>query len=148
MNFTYMNYKKTRANAICPERMTDGAAGYDLRACIDEPIIIQPNETKIIDTGIAIELQPGTFGAIYSRSGLAIKQGLYVQNGVGVIDEDYRNSIKVALHNNSNEPKEILPEMRIAQLVIQPYIVVNFQKKEELNTTKRNLDGLGSTGQK
>ena len=147
MNFSFINYKKTKPNAICPERATEGAAGYDLRACIDEPVIIKPNETCVIDTGIAVEFLPGTFGAVFSRSGLAIKQGLHVQNGVGVIDEDYRDSIKVALHNNSTEPRTILPNTRIAQLVVIPYLVLKWQRKTELSETKRGLGGLGSTGE-
>ena len=132
--------------AIIPKRGSDEAAGVDLHACISEPIYISPHETVKIDTGIAVELPNGTFGAIFARSGLATKEGLSPANKVGVIDSDYRNSIIVALHNHSNVSRVINPGERIAQLVVIPYVPIEFKEVNELSETNRGFGGFGSTG--
>ena len=132
--------------AIIPKKGSKEAAGMDLYACIDDTIYISPHETVKIDTGIAVELPKGTFGAVFARSGLATKEGLAPANKVGVIDSDYRNSIIVALHNHSNMSRTINPGERIAQLVVMPYVPIEFKEVEELSDTKRGFGGFGSTG--
>lgn len=138
--------KKLKENAIIPTRGSNQAAGYDLYACIDSTIYISPHETIKIDTGIAVELPDGTFGAVFARSGLATKEGLSPANKVGVIDSDYRNSIIVALHNHSNMSRTISPGERIAQLVVLPYLPIEFEEVEELSDTERGNGGFGHTG--
>ena len=137
--------KKLKENAIIPTRGSNQAAGYDLYACIDSTIYISPHETIKIDTGIAVELPDGTFGAVFARSGLATKEGLSPANKVGVIDSDYRNSIIVALHNHSNMSRTISPGERIAQLVVLPYLPIEFEEVEELSDTERGNGGFGHT---
>lgn len=138
--------KKLNENAIIPTRGSEYAAGYDLYACIEKPITIPSHCTEKIGTGLAIELPHGYFGAVFARSGLATKQGLRPANCVGVCDEDYRGEYTVALHNDTDEAKLIMPGERIAQLVIMPYLSVEFEETEELSDTKRGGDGFGSTG--
>ena len=146
MKKTKIKIKKLNENAIIPTLGSEEAAGVDLHACITEPIYISPHETIKIDTGIAIELPKGTFGAIFARSGLATKEGLAPANKVGVIDSDYRNSIVVALHNHSNVSRIINLGQRIAQLVVLPYIPIEFKEVNKLSDTERGLGGFGSTG--
>lgn len=138
--------KKINDNAIIPTRGSDYAAGYDLYACISEPIGIAPHSTVKIGTGLSIEPPSKCFGAIFSRSGLATKQGLRLANCVGVVDEDYRGEYIVALYNDSDEWRTINPNDRIAQLVFIPYIPVCFEEVNELNETNRGTNGFGSTG--
>ena len=146
MKRTKIKIKKLNENAIIPTLGSEEAAGVDLHACITEPIYISPHETVKIDTGVAVELPKGTFGAIFARSGLATKEGLAPANKVGVIDSDYRNSIIVALHNHSNISRIINPGQRIAQLVVLPYIPIEFNEVYKLSDTERGLGGFGSTG--
>lgn len=138
--------KKLNESATIPTRGSEYAAGYDLYACIENPITIPSHCTEKIGTGLAIELPHGYFGAVFARSGLATKQGLRPANCVGVCDEDYRGEYTVALHNDTDEAKLIMPGERIAQLVIMPYLSVEFEEAEELSDTKRGGDGFGSTG--
>ena len=140
--------KKLDKNAIIPTYGTDYAAGCDVYAHIDGKEIINPGETKLIKTGIAMEVPVGYAALIYARSGLASKKGLAPANKVGVVDSDYRGEIMVALHNNSNEVREIEDCERIAQIVITPYIKAVFEEVEELDETKRGEGGFGSTGKK
>ena len=146
MKITKIKIKKMNDLAIIPKRGSEEAAGVDLHACITETIYISPHETVKIDTGIAVELPKGTFGAIFARSGLATKEGLAPANKVGVIDSDYRNSIIVALHNHSNVSRVINPGERIAQLVVIPYVPIEFKEVNELSETNRGFGGFGSTG--
>ena len=146
MKKTKIKIKKLYENAIIPTLGSEEAAGVDLHACITETVYISPHETVKIDTGIAVELPKGTFGAIFARSGLATKEGLTPANKVGVIDSDYRNSIVVALHNHSNVSRIINPGQRIAQLVVLPYIPIEFKEVDKLSDTERGLGGFGSTG--
>lgn len=141
-----VNIKRLNENAIIPTRATEYSAGMDLYACTSTPVIIAPHETVMIGTGLAMELPEGHFGAIYARSGLASKQGLAPANKVGVVDRDYVGEVKVALHNHSNEPQTINPMERIAQLVVMPYLPVEFNEVDELSETKRGEGGFGSTG--
>ena len=138
--------KKLSENAIIPTRGSEYAAGYDLYACTNSPIIITPHETIKVGTGLAIEIPEGYFGAIFARSGLATKQGLRPANCVGVCDSDYRGEYIVALHNDTDIPQTINPMERIAQLVIMPFLEIEFNEVNELENTKRGDGGFGSTG--
>ena len=141
-----INIKKLNENAIIPTRGSEGAAGMDLYACTSSPIIIMPHNTVKVGTGIAVELPHGYFGAIFARSGLATKQGLRPANAVGVCDEDYKGEYIVALHNDTDIPQTINPMERIAQLVVMPYLPVEFNEVDELKDTERGTGGFGSTG--
>lgn len=138
--------KKLRDNAIIPTRGSEAAAGMDLYACIEKQVIIPAHSTVKIGTGLAIELPNGYFGAIFARSGLSTKQGLRPANCVGCCDSDYRGEYIVALHNDMDTPKTIEPMERIAQLVIIPYLPVEFEETDELSHTEREKGGFGSTG--
>ena len=141
-----VNIKKLKANATIPTYGSDFAAGADLYACLEEELTIMPGETFLVPTGLAMALPCGYAGLIYARSGLASKKGLAPANKVGVIDSDYRGEIMVALHNHSKKAATILPDERIAQLVITPYIVANYITVDSLDETKRGEGGFGSTG--
>ena len=132
--------------AIIPTLGSEYSAGMDLHAAISEPIYISPHETVKIDTGIAIELPKGTFGAIFARSGLATREGLRPANCVGCCDADYRGEYIVALHNDSDEVQIVRDGDRIAQLVVIPFLSVKFTEVDELSNTKRGDGGFGSTG--
>lgn len=134
--------------AKIPTRGSDEAAGLDLYAATEYDIWIEPHETVKIDTGIAVALPVGTFGAIFARSGIATKQGLRPANCVGVVDSDYRGPVIVALHNDTSISQMIPAQSRIAQLVVLPYIAPDIICVDELNETKRGEDGFGSTGTK
>ena len=167
-----IKFKKLKPNATVPTQGSEYAAGYDLCACIDEPITIQPHETVKIGTGIAItppklrclfdqpalteipnivyhydiETNINTFGAVFARSGLATKKGLRPANAVGVCDIDYTGEYIVALHNDTNIPQTVEPNERIAQLVFIPYVTDTWQEVDNLNETKRGDGGFGSSG--
>ena len=138
--------KRLNSNAQLPTRGSNFAAGYDLYACIDDPITIEPHQTVKIGTGLAFELQENTFGAIFARSGIATKQGLRPANCVGICDSDYRGEYIISIHNDSDTNRIIEPNQRIAQLVIMPFIPVKFSESEILNETDRGSSGFGSTG--
>ena len=138
--------KKLNEKAIIPTRGSKYAAGWDLYACVNELITIPAHSTVKIGTGLAIEIPHGYFGAIFARSGLATKEGLRPANCTGVCDEDYRGEYVVALHNDTDEERIIEPNERIAQLVILPYLPVEFKEVDELSDTDRGLGGFGSTG--
>ena len=133
---------------MVPTYGTDYAAGADLYACLDEKILIAPHETKMVGTGIAMEIPDGYVGLVFARSGLACKKGLAPANKVGVIDSDYRGEIKVALHNHngSGDALEIENGERIAQIAIVPYLKADFEIAESLEETERGEGGFGSTG--
>ena len=138
--------KKLRENAVLPTFGTPNSAGGDLRACVDEKIGINPGETAVIPTGLAFEIPEGWFGAIYARSGLACKQGLRPANCVAVIDSDYRGEVMVVLRNDSSMPRIVNPGDRIAQMVLTPYLAVEYEEVPELDETERGTGGFGSTG--
>lgn len=140
--------KKLTPDAIIPTYGTEFAAGADLYSSIKEDIIINPKETKFINTGIALEIPDGLVGLIYARSGLACKKGVAPANKVGVIDSDYRGEIIVALYNHSENPLIISYGDRIAQFVLTPYITANFEEADELSESVRGNGGFGSTGRK
>lgn len=139
--------KKLRENARIPTRGSSAAAGYDLYACLDEPVVIAPHTTVRIGTGITAALPDGYFAACFARSGLASRQGLRPANCVGVVDSDYRGEYIVALYNDSDAPRTVSDGDRIAQLVVMPYLAVEFCEVEALSETERGAGGFGSTGQ-
>jgi len=138
--------KKLHPKAIIPTYGSEEAAGADLYACLEEAVTIQPGQTCMIPTGLAMELPRGYAGLIYARSGLASKRGLAPANKVGVIDSDYRGQFIVALHNHSAAAQTVGYGERIAQLVIAPVITPGFTEVEELGATDRGTGGFGSTG--
>ena len=134
--------------AILPTYGSVDAAGADLYANIAETETINPHETKLIKTGVAMAIPKGLMGLIFARSGLASKRGLAPANKVGVVDADYRGEILVALHNHTNIEQSIEPKERIAQMVFVPYIKGNFEVVDDLEETVRGTGGFGSTGTK
>lgn len=143
-----MDIKILNNLAKVPSYGSDEAAGADLYAATDYDIIISPGQTVKIDTGIAIAVPRGYFGAIFARSGLATKQGLRPANCVGVIDSDYRGPVIVALHNDKDGDQMIPAGSRIAQLAIIPVMRTDFNIVDELDETERGEGGFGSTGVK
>ena len=143
-----VNIQLLSENAKLPKRGSKYAAGYDLYALTDEPITIMPQENKPIHTGLAIEIPKGYFGAVYARSGLSSKHGLRPANCTGVIDADYRGEIMVALYNDSDVPQTVMPDERIAQLVVMPFLPLSFEVVDELDPTERGDGGFGSTGKR
>lgn len=141
--------QKLCENAVMPKYGSASAAGADLYACTGEAVTtFNPGESKFIRTGIAVEIPEGYVGLIYARSGIACKRGLAPSNKVGVIDSDYRGEIMVSLHNHSTETQQIEDGERIAQMVIAPYLAVQFEETESLTDTERGTGGFGSTGVK
>ncbi len=140
-----LEIKKLDERAIIPTYGTIDSAGADLYAILDETININPGETVIISTGLAMAIPKNYVGLIYARSSLGTKKGLAPANKVGVIDSDYRGEIKVVLFNQSKEIQTINPNERIAQIVITPFIQANFIEVDELNETERGQGGFGST---
>ncbi len=142
-----LKIKKLRENAKIPVRATPGSAGMDLCACIDSPLTLGGGEKALIPTGIAIALPSPELGAfVFARSGLAIKHGIGLLNGVGVIDSDYRGEVCVGVINQLSEPYTIEPGERIAQLVIMPVSLIPPVEAIELDETERGAGGFGSTG--
>ena len=139
--------KKLNENAIIPTYGSPYSAGADLYSAMDD-VTISPHTTVLIKTGLALELPIGFAGLIYARSGLATKRGLAPANKVGVIDCDYRGEVMVALHNHSEIEQTVSKGERIAQLVITPYVVADFEEATELSETVRGEGGFGSTGMK
>lgn len=140
--------KRLSDTAQLPKRGSDYAAGYDLYADLAENAVIAPHTTAMIGTGLSMEIPEGYFGGVFARSGLASKKGLRPANCVGVVDSDYRGQVTVALHNDSDEERVIEPGERIAQLVILPFLAVDFLDSEKLSDTVRGAGGFGSTGTK
>lgn len=144
-----LKIKKLREKAILPTRGTKGSAGADLYACIEESVTINPGDLKLIPTGVAIALPDSSSVAyLYARSGLGVKHGICLANGVGVVDSDYRGEIMVGLCNVSGEPYTVEPNERIAQMVISPVIIPELVEVEKLDETDRGEGGFGSTGKK
>lgn len=140
--------KKLKPDATVPTRGSKFAAGADLYSAEDADVVIEPSETKFIGTGLAMEIPEGYVGLVYARSGLACKRGLAPANKVGVVDSDYRGEIKVALHNHGKEAQTVEKGERIAQMVIAPYLSVNYEEADALSETERGEGGFGSTGRK
>ena len=141
--------KKVFEDAVVPTRGSAQAAGYDLYAYKPgdkDAVYIQPHTTLMVHTGVEVEIPEGYFGGIFARSGIAKNRGLLPANAVGVVDSDFRSEIMVALHNNSNEMQLVSHGERIAQLVVIPYLPVEFAEVYELSDTERGAGGFGSTG--
>ncbi len=145
---TILKIKKLTNNSLLtlPKYETIGSAGIDLQAGIDEDIIIKPNETKLIKTGIAIALENGYEAQIRPRSGLALKNSITVLNTPGTIDCDYRGEICVILINHGKNDFVVSKGMRIAQMVISKYEQAEIIEVEDLDETARGKGGFGSTG--
>ena len=141
-----VNVKKLHENATLPTYGSEFSAGADLYAV--EACEIAPGETKLVHTGLAMEIPVGYAGLIYARSGLASKRGLAPANKVGVVDADYRGEVMVALHNHSNTLQSVAQGERIAQLVVAPFLKVEFNQTQTLSDTVRGEGGFGSTGSK
>lgn len=130
-----------------PAYATGGSAGLDLRACIDAPLTIEPGETHLVPTGLAIHIaDPGYAAIILPRSGLGHKHGIVMGNLVGLIDSDYQGQLMVSTWNRGHTAFTLHPLDRLAQLVIVPVLQVAFNVVEEFDTTERGTGGFGSTG--
>lgn len=138
--------KRTTETAIVPECQSVGAAGYDLHIDSAEAVVIPPHSTVMVQSGIAFEIPKGYFGAVYARSGLSTKHGIRPATCVSVIDSDYRGSVGLPLHNDTDEEKIIKPYERVAQIVFQKALKVNFVIVDKLEETERGDGGFGSTG--
>ena len=141
-----ISVKKLREKAVIPTYGSAEAAGADLYACLDAPVMIAPGETVFVPTGIAMEVPKGCAGLVFARSSLGAKRGLAPANKVGVSDSDYRGEFFVALHNHGKLPQEIAHGERIAQLLIVPVFTPGFVEVDELSDTQRGSGGFGSTG--
>lgn len=141
-----VKFMKLNPDAIVPTYGTDYAAGADLYTLPDMDIKVEPGETVMIHTGIAMQIPDGNAAFIFARSGTATKRGLAPANKVGVIDSDYRGEIMVPIHNHSNQTQFISGGERVAQMVIMPYVKAQFVEEEELDKTARDTNGFGSTG--
>ena len=130
-----------------PRYATSGAAGLDLRACIDQPITLAPGQTELVPTGIAIHVDdPGLAAVILPRSGLGHKHGIVLGNLVGLIDSDYQGQILVSTWNRGNAPFVLNPMERLAQLVVVPVVQVELNIVEDFPESSRGAGGFGSTG--
>ncbi len=141
-----IDIKKTRQNAVPPRFETPGAAAADLRAALESAVRVEPGARALIPTGIAVAVPPGYAAFVFARSGLAIKKGLALSNGVGVIDSDYRGEICVGLVNLGEEAVDIAPGDRVAQLAVMPVLEICWNEVGELGETSRGSGGFGSTG--
>ena len=143
-----LKIKLLREGAVPPRYATEGAAAMDLTACMDAPVTIAPRQLVTLPTGLAIALPSAEYVAlVFARSGLGIKHGIALSNGVGVIDSDYRGEIRVGLTNLSDTPYTVQPGDRVAQLAVVPVARAQVELADELDDTARGAGGLGSTGQ-
>ena len=138
--------KRLSSGAKLPTYGSLEAAGADLYACLEQPVIIEPGASAWISTGIALEIPRGCAGLIYARSGMACKKGLAPANKVGVIDSDYRGEVVVVLHNHGDRPQTVESGERIAQLGITPVLTPSYEEVKELSSSDRGAGGFGSTG--
>ena len=136
-----------RMRGMLPHYATEGAAGLDLRACIDSGLILEPGESRMVSSGIAIHVgDPGYAAVILPRSGLGAKSGIVLGNLVGLIDSDYQGPLMVSLWNRGKAAFTVQPLDRIAQLVVVPVVQVEFEVVEEFAASTRGAGGFGSTG--
>lgn len=141
-----MNVKIKSTGGKLPAYETKGSAGMDLRANLDEPVVLKPGQRRLIKTGISIELPVGYEAQIRGRSGLAVKHGIGLVNGIGTIDSDYRGEIGVILINWGEEDFVINNNDRIAQMVIAKYERIKWEEADDLTETERGSGGFGHTG--
>ena len=136
-----------RIRPMLPHYATAGAAGLDLRACIDAPLTLQPGDSRLVSSGIAIHVaDPGYAAIILPRSGLGAKNGIVLGNLVGLIDSDYQGPLMVSVWNRGREPFTVHPMDRIAQLIVVPVAQVELEVVEEFAASARGAGGFGSTG--
>ena len=135
-------------SGIMPSYETEGSAGADLRAYIEEPITLMPGERRLVPTGLFVELPQGVEAQIRARSGLSIKHGIGLVNGIGTVDSDYRGEWNIPLINFGQEPYTINNGDRIAQVVFATYVRAQFKPADKINTTERGAGGFGHTGVK
>jgi dUTP pyrophosphatase len=136
-----------RIRGTLPHYATAGAAGLDLRACVDAPLVLQPGDSKLVSSGIAIHIgDPGHAAIILPRSGLGARNGIVLGNLVGLIDSDYQGPLMVSVWNRGREPFTVQPMDRIAQLVVIPVAQVEFEVVEDFAASARGAGGFGSTG--
>ena len=138
--------KQLRESAIIPEYQTEHAAALDVHSCLETPMTLAPLERAMVPTGLAFELPEGTEMQVRARSGLSIKHGLTLVNGIGTIDADYRGELNILMINLGQEAFTIEPGMRVAQLLVSRYEKVDWELTEVLNETARGSSGFGSTG--
>lgn len=148
MYTTTLKIEKLPHNKSLPEYQTEGAAGMDLCAAVEEPVTLRPLERKLIPTGIKIELEHGFEAQVRPRSGISIKHGISLVNCVGTIDEDYRGEVCIPVINLSNEEYTIQPNERIAQMIIARVEKAQIKVVQSLSETVRAAGGFGSTGKK
>jgi dUTP pyrophosphatase len=130
-----------------PERATAGSAGLDLRACLDAPLLLEPGQTHLVPTGIAIHLDdPGLAAVLLPRSGLGHRHGIVLGNLVGLIDSDYQGQVMVSVWNRGDHPFTIEPGDRIAQMIVVPVVQVEFEVVADFGATQRGAGGFGSSG--
>ncbi len=141
-----MKIKIVSKSGVLPAYETEGSAGMDIRAYLDEPMTIEPGERALVPTGLFMEIPTGNEVQIRARSGLAIKKGIGLVNGIGTIDSDYRGEVKVALINWGKEAFVIDNGDRIAQMVVAAYVKADVELVEELSETDRGVGGFGHTG--
>jgi len=131
-----------------PHYATDGSAGLDMRACIDEPLTVEPGSTELVPTGLAIHIgDPGLAAVLLPRSGLGHKHGLVLGNLTGLIDSDYQGQVFVSIWNRGSKAYEIEPGERIAQMVFVPVLQVQFEVVDEFDDSHRGEGGFGHSGQ-
>ena len=140
--------KILKPGAKMPVYGTEFSAGADLCACLEQPVTLEPGETRLISIGISMEIPVGYAGFVFARSGLATKRHLAPANKVGGLDSDYRGEFFVPLRNHGPIPQTIEPGERIAQMILMPYLAANFLEAETLSDTQRGEGGFGSTGTK
>mgnify|MGYP002624509295 CR=1 FL=1 len=141
-----VGYIRIHPRASAPERATRGASGFDLRACLDAPVVVNPGAVGLIATGLALAIPSGYEGQVRARSGLALKHGMFVINGPGTIDADYRGPLGVILANFGREPFTVAHGDRIAQIVFARVPEVTLQLLDALPPTDRGDGGFGHTG--
>lgn len=144
-----IRFKILDERAEVPSKATDGSAAYDLRAILDRPLILQPRQTVLVNTGIAMHINdPGVAAMILPRSGLGHKQGIVLGNGTGLIDSDYQGELMVSLYKYVGAPFTINNGDRIAQLVFVPVVQTELVEVDSFGESERGTGGFGSTGVK
>lgn len=138
--------QRIKSGAVLPEYQTKQAAAMDIHACLEAPMVVQPMERFMVPTGLAFELPEGTEMQIRARSGLSIKHGITLINGVGTIDADYRGELNILMINLGTEPFTIEPGMRVAQLLVARYELIAWDEVSSLAVSDRGSGGFGSTG--
>ena len=146
MDNVVIKFKKLHVDVVMPKYETKGASGMDLRAFLDDDIVLKPMDRMLIPTGLKMEIPIGYEAQVRPRSGLSIKNGITLINCIGTIDADYRGELKIPLVNLSNEEFTIKNGDRIAQMVIMPVVQANIVETDNLSDTERQEGGFGSTG--